>query len=111
MAIQFILCLNKQGVVRLVRWFQPLADYTSSSVVNGGSVASGSLELIAQIYKLVSSRDHKHQSNFVAVSYTHLDVYKRQIHNSVGAENTFFLLIQHVQHVLPAPPECHHKVP
>lgn len=77
MAIQFILCLNKQGVVRLVRWFQPLADYTSSSVVNGGSVAPGSLELIAQIYKLVSSRDHKHQSNFVEFSDSTKLVYKR----------------------------------
>ncbi|CCF58189.1 hypothetical protein KAFR_0E00350 [Kazachstania africana CBS 2517] len=65
MAIRFILCFNKQGVVRLVRWYQPLQDGKNTA------------ETIAQIYRLISSRDHKHQSNFVQLSDVTKLVYKR----------------------------------
>ncbi|KAK5780902.1 Aps2p PWA37_003560 [Arxiozyma heterogenica] len=65
MGIRFILCFNKQGVVRLVRWY---------TVIDSGYVTQ---DFIAQIYRLISSRDHKHQSNFVEFSDTTKLVYKR----------------------------------
>lgn len=65
MSIKFILCFNKQGIVRLVRWF--------NMEVNNGE----NHEVIAQIYRLISSRDHRHQSNFVEFSDTTKLVYKR----------------------------------
>lgn len=66
MAIKFILCFNKQGIVRLVRWFELSANE-----------AQKTQDVIVQIYRLISSRDHKHQSNFVEFSdFTKL-VYKR----------------------------------
>lgn len=66
MAVQFILCFNKQGVVRLVRWFD---------VHNSDSQHSH--DAIAQIYRLISSRDHKHQSNFVEFSDSTKLIYRR----------------------------------
>ncbi|CCH59044.1 hypothetical protein TBLA_0B02010 [Henningerozyma blattae CBS 6284] len=67
MAIQFILCFNKQGVLRIVRWYEKIvsAEYKKTE------------DLIAQIYRLISSRDHKHQSNFVELSAATKLVYKR----------------------------------
>lgn len=65
MSIRFILCFNKQGVVRLVRWY---------TVIDSGYETQ---ELIAQIYRLISSRDHKRQSNFVEFSDTTKLIYKR----------------------------------
>ncbi|CAL9728825.1 AP-2 complex subunit sigma [Monosporozyma unispora] len=65
MSIRFILCFNKQGVVRLVRW------YTANE--SGRETQ----EFIAQIYRLISSRDHKHQSNFVEFSDVTKLIYKR----------------------------------
>lgn len=53
MGIQLILCLNKQGVVRLVRWYEQL-DLSKDTQV-----------YISTIYQLISSRDHKNQSNFI----------------------------------------------
>lgn len=66
MAIKFILCFNKQGIVRLVRWFELSA-----------SDAQRTQDIIVQIYRLISSRDHKHQSNFVEFSDSTKLVYKR----------------------------------
>ncbi|SCW00771.1 LAFE_0C11628g1_1 [Lachancea fermentati] len=66
MAIQFFICLNKQGILRLVRWFQPFSG-----------AAPNNQATIAQIYKLISTRDHKHQSNFVEFSDSTKLVYKR----------------------------------
>ncbi|SCU86105.1 LAME_0D04522g1_1 [Lachancea meyersii CBS 8951] len=66
MAIKFIMCLNKQGALRLIRLFEPF----SGDAVNHQST-------IAQIYKLISSRDHRHQSNFVEFSDSTKLVYKR----------------------------------
>lgn len=66
MAIQFILCFNKQGVVRLVRWFEVCQTDTQKTQ-----------DMIVQIYRLISSRDHKHQSNFVEFSDSTKLVYKR----------------------------------
>ncbi|CAR29262.1 hypothetical protein ZYGR_0Z01840 [Zygosaccharomyces rouxii] len=66
MAIKFILCFNKQGIVRLVRWFELSA-----------SEAQRTQDVMVQIYRLISSRDHKHQSNFVEFSDSTKLVYKR----------------------------------
>ncbi|AQZ12715.1 APS2 (YJR058C) [Zygosaccharomyces parabailii] len=66
MAIKFILCFNKQGIVRLVRWFELSANE-----------AQKTQDVIVQIYRLISSRDHKHQSNFVEFSDSTKLVYKR----------------------------------
>ncbi|CCD24457.1 Aps2p NDAI_0D01430 [Naumovozyma dairenensis CBS 421] len=79
MAIQFILCFNKQGVVRLLRWYDMCACNGNGS---GGSSSNNNDELlpqdlIAQIYRLISARDHKHQSNFVEFSERTKLVYRR----------------------------------
>lgn len=66
MTIKFILCFNKQGIVRLVRWFELSANE-----------AQKTQDVIVQIYRLISSRDHKHQSNFVEFSDSTKLVYKR----------------------------------
>lgn len=66
MSIKFILCFNKQGIVRLLRWFELSA-----------SEAQRTQDVIVQIYRLISSRDHKHQSNFVEFSESTKLVYKR----------------------------------
>lgn len=66
MAIQFLLCLNKQGVVRLLRWFVEM---------EGGSMKHE--EYIRKIFRIVSQRDHKYQSNFVELSQTTKLIYKR----------------------------------
>lgn len=62
MAIQFIICLNKQGAQRLARWFVPVPDPAKTTQL---------------IFKLISSRDHKHQSNFVEFESSSKLVYKR----------------------------------
>lgn len=66
MAIKFILCFNKQGIVRLARWFELSANE-----------AQKTQDMIVHIYRLISSRDHKHQSNFVEFSDSTKLVYKR----------------------------------
>ncbi|CEP63171.1 Aps2p LALA0_S07e03994g [Lachancea lanzarotensis] len=66
MAIKFVLCLNKQGALRLIRLFEPFPGESSNNQ-----------STIAQIYKLISSRDHRHQSNFVEFSDSTKLVYKR----------------------------------
>ena len=65
MGVRFILCFNKQGVVRLVRWFAVKDNSTEPQ------------EEISQIYRLISSRDHKHQCNFFEFSDDTKLVYKR----------------------------------
>lgn len=65
MSIRFILCFNKQGVVRLVRWYRT------------NETGAETQDTITQIYRLISSRDHKHQSNFVEFSETTKLIYKR----------------------------------
>lgn len=66
MPVQFILCLNKQGVVRLLRWFEKLdtSQYTTHQ------------EYIRQVFKVISQRDHKRQSNFIEFSKHTKLVYK-----------------------------------
>lgn len=66
MAVQFILCFNKQGVVRLLRCFERWQANSQKTQ-----------DMIVQIYRLISSRDHKHQSNFVELSELTKLVYKR----------------------------------
>ncbi|CCK71088.1 Aps2p KNAG_0G00300 [Huiozyma naganishii CBS 8797] len=65
MSIRFILCFNKQGVVRLIRWYV------------GNESSGDTQDVIAQIYRLISSKDHKRHSNFVEFSETTKLVYKR----------------------------------
>lgn len=65
MSIRFFLCFNKQGVVRLIRWY---------TMIETGYETQ---DFISHIYRLISSRDHKHQSNFVEFSDTTKLIYKR----------------------------------
>ncbi|KAI5963670.1 aps2 [Candida pseudojiufengensis] len=53
MSIQFILVLNRQGKSRLVKWF------------NNSLTLQQKQQNIIDIHRLISSRDSKHQSNFV----------------------------------------------
>ncbi|KAI5951140.1 aps2 [Candida jiufengensis] len=53
MSIQFILVLNRQGKSRLVKWF------------NNSITIQQKQQNIIDIHRLISSRDSKHQSNFV----------------------------------------------
>lgn len=64
MSIHFILILNRQGKTRLVKWFNN--NYTSQD----------KLRVIQDIHRLISSRDSKHQSNFVEYQQIKL-VYRR----------------------------------
>ncbi|ODV97181.1 hypothetical protein PACTADRAFT_38892 [Pachysolen tannophilus NRRL Y-2460] len=53
MAIQYILVLNRQGKVRLSKWF------------NNSISEQEKFKIKNSIHRLLSSRDNKHQSNFV----------------------------------------------
>lgn len=73
MTIKFILVMNKQGRVRLSKWY---SSYTDTEKI----------KLKSKVHKLVSSRDHKIllvssevklQSNFVNFDETSKLVYKR----------------------------------
>lgn len=64
MSIHFILVLNRQGKCRLVKWFDN--TYTPQQ----------KQQYIADIHRLISSRDSKHQSNFVEFQQQKL-VYRR----------------------------------
>ncbi|CAH2354091.1 AP-2 complex subunit sigma [[Candida] railenensis] len=64
MAIQFILVLNRQGRSRLVKWF------------NNSYKPVEKNRLISDIHRLISSRDSKHQSNFIEYQQ-HKLVYRR----------------------------------
>lgn len=67
MSVQFIICLNKQGIVRLLRWFVKLdtSEHTTHQ------------EYIQHVFKVVSQRDHRHQSNFIEFSEHTKLVHKR----------------------------------
>ncbi|EER33042.1 AP-2 complex subunit sigma [Candida tropicalis MYA-3404] len=64
MSIHFILVLNRQGKCRLVKWFDN--TYTPQQ----------KQQYISDIHRLISSRDSKHQSNFVEFQQQKL-VYRR----------------------------------
>ncbi|KAL6451075.1 APS2 AP-2 complex subunit sigma [Candida maltosa Xu316] len=64
MSIHFILVLNRQGKCRLVKWFDN--SYTPQQ----------KQQYIQEIHRLISSRDSKHQSNFVEFQQQKL-VYRR----------------------------------
>lgn len=64
MSIHFILVLNRQGKSRLVKWFDN--SYTPQQ----------KQQYILDIHRLISSRDSKHQSNFVEFQQNKL-VYRR----------------------------------
>ena len=64
MSFHFILILNRQGKSRLVKWFDN--RYTVQE----------RQKHISQIHRLISTRDQKHQSNFVDYHQNKL-VYRR----------------------------------
>lgn len=64
MSIHFILVLNRQGKCRLVKWYDN--SYTPQQ----------KQQYITDIHRLISSRDSKHQSNFVEFQQQKL-VYRR----------------------------------
>lgn len=64
MSIQFILVLNRQGKSRLVKWF------------NNAYKQHDKQNMVAEIHRLISSRDLKHQSNFIEYQL-HKLVYRR----------------------------------
>lgn len=67
MGIQFILCFNKQGIVRLVRWYDRIESPKHPKTQ----------DYIGSIYRVLSSKDHKNQSNFVDFTDQTKLVYKR----------------------------------
>lgn len=64
MAIHFILVLNRQGKTRLAKWFDN--NYTIQD----------KQRYTTEIHRLISSRDLKHQSNFIEYQQNKL-VYRR----------------------------------
>ncbi|CUM45351.1 uncharacterized protein AC631_00466 [Debaryomyces fabryi] len=64
MAIHFILVLNRQGKTRLAKWFDN--SYTTQD----------KQRYTTEIHRLISSRDLKHQSNFIEYQQNKL-VYRR----------------------------------
>lgn len=64
MSIHYLLILNRQGKTRLAKWFD--SAYTEKE----------KHEHISEIHRLISSRDLKHQSNFVEYRNNKL-VYRR----------------------------------
>lgn len=64
MAIHFILSLSRQGKIRISKWFDNTVTHRET------------LKLAAQIHRLISSRDHRNQSNFVEFQSKKL-VYRR----------------------------------
>ncbi|ODQ82730.1 hypothetical protein BABINDRAFT_30589 [Babjeviella inositovora NRRL Y-12698] len=63
MTIQFIIVMNRQGRTRLAKWYD-LYSNKEKSLITG------------QVHKLISTRDTKHQSNFVEFQGNKL-VYRR----------------------------------
>lgn len=64
MTIHYLLILNRQGKTRLSRWY----DKTIS--------AADQVKYVNEIHRLVSSRDLRHQSNFIEYQQAKL-VYRR----------------------------------
>lgn len=64
MSIQFILVLNRQGKTRLMKWFNNVYKQQEK------------IRLVSDIHRLLSSRDLKHQSNFIEFQKNKL-VYRR----------------------------------
>jgi AP-2 complex subunit sigma-1 len=64
MSIHFLLVLNRQGKTRLVKWF------------NNNYSTQDKSRFVLDIHRLISSRDSKHQSNFVEYQQIKL-VYRR----------------------------------
>ena len=57
---------DRQGVVRLLRWFENL-----------DGLKGNHQDYILQVFKIISQRDHKYQSNFIEFSKHTKLVYKR----------------------------------
>lgn len=67
MAIRYIVCLNRQGVVRLARW------YEQEKSLNPREIS----DMFSKLYRLVISREHKRQANFVEFDHETKLVYQR----------------------------------
>ncbi len=80
--------MNRQGKVRLSRWYGTYADDEKQT-------------LKSQVHKLVSSRDHKYQSNFVEFQNNNKLVYKRFaglfIVFCVGLETNDLIYLESIQ--------------
>lgn len=64
MSIHYLLILNRQGRTRLAKWFEKTLTENQKS------------ETISEVHRLISTRDLKHQSNFVEFQQHRL-VYRR----------------------------------
>lgn len=64
MAVQFLLIMNRQGRVRLARWYLNYLEDEKHT-------------LRSKAHKMVSSRDHRNQSNFVEFEDSSKLVYRR----------------------------------
>lgn len=64
MSIHFLLILNRQGRTRLAKWFEKTLSESQKQ------------ETISEVHRLISTRDLKHQSNFVEFQQNRL-VYRR----------------------------------
>ncbi|AAS53741.1 AFR370Cp [Eremothecium gossypii ATCC 10895] len=89
MPIQFILCFNKQGIIRLCRWFD-----TSMQIPQDR-------DQLAQIFKLIMARDPHMQSNFIEFSDATKLVYKRYAGlyflMGVGPDEDSLIYLAHIQ--------------
>lgn len=63
MALQYLICMNRQGKVRLAKYYTELSN-------------SEKHQVNIDIHRLISSREHRHLSNFVEFKDYKL-VYKR----------------------------------
>ncbi|KAH3902838.1 probable AP-2 complex subunit sigma [Saccharomycodes ludwigii] len=72
MAIQFLFCLNKQGILRISKVYNHKVFQTiENSTEKNDSV------FVNEVFKLISTRDHKKQSNFVPLNDKTKLIYKR----------------------------------
>ncbi|AET38665.1 Aps2p Ecym_3162 [Eremothecium cymbalariae DBVPG len=89
MAIHFIICFNKQGILRLGRWFQS----SGHSLQDKNS--------LAQILKLIMSRDSRTQSNIIDFDDRTKLVYRRYAGlyfvMGVSLEEDGLLYLAHIQ--------------
>ncbi|ODV87177.1 hypothetical protein CANARDRAFT_217020 [[Candida] arabinofermentans NRRL YB-2248] len=63
MSIQFLIALNRQGKLRVSKWYNTITDIQKKIIIR-------------KVHKLISSRDHQKQSNFVNFDNKKL-VYRR----------------------------------
>lgn len=85
MPIQYICCLNKQGVLRLFKVFDHRAfQNIDTTFANGGPNMRNNKnhqvnlgDYLSDVFKLITTRDHKKQSSFVILNPQTKLIYKR----------------------------------